>query len=147
MKKKGNKYKVLNDSQVNLLGIFEPEIIPQYEINYFCNHTFSGKQYQNMMHNSFLLLLTKTPIKDISTEFTKQQFEHIFLYFLNINIVNLTYNDKYILFFDCRSQHNLAGSSIPIIEKYTFKIIINKSITGPDIQQLANTTWPPSDLI
>ena len=47
MKKKGNKYKVLNYSQVNFLDIRETEIISQDEIkNCFWYNIFSGKQFK-----------------------------------------------------------------------------------------------------
>ena len=76
---------------MNLPEIRETEILPQDDIKFcFWNHTFYGKQFQKMMHNSFPELLTKTPTKYISTEVIKQQYKHIFLYFILIYIVKTT---------------------------------------------------------
>ena len=49
----------------------------------FWNYTLSGKQFQNMKHNSFPEILTKTTTKDISTEVVTQEYEHILLYILS----------------------------------------------------------------
>ena len=80
MKNKVNNYMVLNNLQVNL-----PDTRGQKSFHnmYFFNwnHTLSGKQFQNMIHNSFPELLTKTPTKDISTGFMKQQYENVFCTF------------------------------------------------------------------
>ena len=41
----------------------------------------------------------KIPTKYISTGVMKQQYEHVFLYFILIYIVKMTYNDTFIILY------------------------------------------------